>query len=537
MLNSVGKKYSVGYIIAGLLMFIALVVSAGSGLYLSHVYSRATEELVQINELEQAATGLNDNINLYYLYLSAEGLENYAAAKEETQESLAAVRRQLEEDYLRELADTADTVETYLSLGNDLMESLSNYQNSSTRHLEDYVRLQSLYSDLQQVYSYVNLRFQDTYTQKLSNLSSMEVRLDRMMTLVLAAECALLLIICLFCAAYLYTVLRGIMNSIHTLMEGVESIRDNVFDAHPIEIHSRDEFEEFAAAYNHMLEIIRRQMTQIEENAAMKVRIAEVETENLRIYSELQKSNLNFLQSRVNPHFLFNTLNMISSIARMEEADQCADLMETTASLLRYNLDNISKTVTLEKEMENLKDYVAIQEARFDGRYTYHFDIDEDCLDVQMPCMVLQPLVENSIQHGIGMMLSGGGVWISCSRESSVVRMEVRDNGVGMSREQVEELYHNFESNTASSTHIGLRNIYQRLRLFYKEKVRFLMEDACPGLRIVILLPEGTPDNAEGKGAGKSDGDPAPGPAPQPAAEDGTPDADAQAADLGGGEI
>lgn len=77
-------------------------------------------------------------------------------------------------------------------------------------------------------------------------------------------------------------------------------------------------------------------------------------------------------------------------------ADQCAELMETTAAFLRYNLDNISKTVPLEKEVENLKDYVAIQECRYGGRYQYTFEIDERCLDYKMPCMILQPMVENA---------------------------------------------------------------------------------------------------------------------------------------------
>jgi sensor histidine kinase YesM len=213
------------------------------------------------------------------------------------------------------------------------------------------------------------------------------------------------------------------------------------------------------------------------------------EIENLRIYSDLQKNHLDFLQSRVNPHFLFNTLNMISSLARIENADQSAELMEITASFLRYNLDNISKTVTLEKELQNLKEYVAIQECRYGGRYTYSFEVEEQVLNFLMPCMILQPLVENAIQHGIAMMLHGGWVCIKALQSEKGIRLEVRDNGVGMTEEQIQDIYKEIYENNSSNTHIGIRNIYRRLQLFYHNDVQFELENMNPGLKIVISLP------------------------------------------------
>ena len=230
-------------------------------------------------------------------------------------------------------------------------------------------------------------------------------------------------------------------------MDGISDMEEDVFQAKPIQISSNDEFEEFANAFNEIL------------------------------------------QSRANPHFLFNTLNMISSLARIENADQSAELMEITASFLRYNLDNISKTVTLKQEMENLKDYVAIQEYRYGGRYKYDFAVNDNCLEFKMPCMALQPLVENAIQHGIAMKLSGGRVWISAYAMSSRVFLEVRDNGTGMTERQIEEVYNDFYENNRSTTHIGLCNIYQRLKLFYQDDVQFVLSNMDPGLEIAISLP------------------------------------------------
>lgn len=294
---------------------------------------------------------------------------------------------------------------------------------------------------------------------------------------------------------YLTRVIMEISRSIATMQKGVESIQDNVLSAEPIQIESNDEFEEFAAAFNKMTGIIQKQMREIEENADIKERLAEMEIKNLKMFSELQRSHLDFLQSRVNPHFLFNTLNMISSLARIENADQCAELMETTAAFLRYNLDNISKTVPLEKEVENLKDYVAIQECRYCGRYQYTFEIDEQCLDYKMPCMILQPMVENAIQHGIAMMLEDGHVWIRVYPQGNRVCLEVQDNGVGMTEEQIRSIYEDFQENKTSGNHIGIRNIYRRLRLYYHNDLKFEFYNMDPGLKIFISLPGGDDDN------------------------------------------
>lgn len=489
--NTVGKKYATGYIIMGFFVLVFLVASTFESVYVSSKYSMATSELVNINDLESSVNELNGAVNLAYLYLSSEGIEAYASAKAVVEHDLEIIREQLADEYIRELSDTENTVMTYLEQSDLLTRNLRKYLDSDRKDTASYVALEGNYSNLQATYNFVNQRFQDTYTVKLADFSSMQKGLKDLHNRMVAFQIVLLLVMCLFCAVYLSKVIREVSSSIRKMMKGVDSIRGNVFQAEPIKMESNDEFDEFANAFNDMITLIQVQMSKIKENADVKERLAELEIENLRIYSELQKSHLNFLQSRINPHFLFNTLNMISSLARIEEADKCADLMEITASFLRYNLDNISKTVTLEKEIENLKDYVAIQECRYDGRYQYFFDIDESCLGFQMPCMVLQPLVENAIQHGIAMMLEGGCVWISAWSGESEVCLEVRDNGAGMTEARIQEVYEDFEKNNPSNTHIGLRNIYRRLKLFYGGRVKFDMENMYPGLNIKIRIYHG----------------------------------------------
>ncbi len=492
-LNTVEKKYAFGYVIVGLFVIIFLLTAVLGNIYVSYQYSNATMELIAVNNLEKAVVRINNSVNLTYLYFYESSVEEYFANRETVEKYLKETNLQINKKFLRETADANKTIETYMLKSDLLMRKLQEYLNNNESNYYDYGELESQYKELQEVYSYINLSFQNVYSAKLTVISDLELHLSFLQKAIFAFQLFMLILTMLCCTIYLYKVIQGVSSSIAMMMKGVKSIEEDVFQARPIQIGSNDEFDDFANAFNRMIKIIQSQMRKIEENADIKEQLVSAEMENLRIYSDLQKNHFDFLQSRVNSHFLFNTLNMISSLARIENADKSAELMEITASFLRYNLDNITKTVTLEKEVKNLKEYVAIQVYRYEGRYSYSFDIAEETLKFSMPCMILQPLVENSIQHGIGMKVKDGWVCIKTYEAGRRIFLEVSDNGVGMTEEQIrhicEEMSDDFYR-ISSSNHIGIRNIYHRLQLFYHYDVLFEMKNINPGFKIVISLPK-----------------------------------------------
>ena len=492
-LNTVGKKYIVGYVILAVMALILIVTVVISNKYMASQYEAAIDELSSISDLESAVESVNSDVNLGYLYLAEGSVESYTEDQEKLAECLKKVEDFQKNSFTREVTDACKTVETYLTQADNLVVALQEYFASNKQGEVEH--LENSYTNLQEVYSYITLRFQKAYSVKLNKMNELGARLNLLQKNVLNLQFGFMVIAFICIGTYMSKVIMEVSGSIKTMQKGVESLQENVFEAEPICIQSNDEFEEFADAFNKMGDLIRRQIRELEENADIKEQLAEMEIKNLRMFSELQKSHLDFLQSRVNPHFLFNTLNMISSLARIENADQCAELMETTAAFLRYNLDNISKTVPLEMEVRNLKDYVAIQECRYGGRYRYHFEIAQDCLSYKMPCMILQPMVENAIQHGIAMMLQDGQVWIRVYRKEERICLEVQDNGIGMTQAQIREIYADFEENRSSGNHIGIRNIYRRLRLFYHDDIRFEFYNMEPGLKIFISLPERWEEN------------------------------------------
>lgn len=484
-LNSMTRKYIIGYLLVGGIGIFSVMMLICVLFAQSRQYSTEMQYLSLASGVENTLSDLNAAVNFSYLYLTETGIQQYPEKRREMDARIEEAGSMLKQDYEREMADALDTIRTYIGLSDPLIENLTYYLQGYSK-LED---MEQEYQQLQKLYSFSMGHLQSVYSVRLTAMKEMEQEMRTIRRKMYFWSALLMILGLMISICYVYRYLRETTVSIGIMKRGVELVQQDVAKAEPIYIESNDELEDFAETFNKMLGIIQDQMKKLEETADIRERFSNMEIENLKMFSELQKSHLNFLQSRINPHFLFNTLNMISSMARMENADTCADMMEITASFLRYNLNNITKMVTLEKELENLRDYVSIQEYRYGGRYKYYFEIEDECLRFQMPCMIFQPLVENAIQHGIALMLNGGYVKCRVYRKDTQVVIEIEDNGVGMTEEQIQTLYQDFETHKSSDNHIGIRNIYSRLYLFYNGEMNFELIRLNPGLLIKITLP------------------------------------------------
>ena len=253
---------------------------------------------------------------------------------------------------------------------------------------------------------------------------------------------------------------------------------------------------------NRLLTTIGEQVRTIQEKADLEIRLQQKELENLRISNLLRASEQKAMQMQINPHFLFNTLNMISQTAYVEGADQTSDLLDSTSVLLRYTLESAAREVPLSREVEMLDIYVSILEKRFADRIRFLFDLDERFHGTMVPALIMQPLVENAVNHGVGMYLSGGLVQI-CTRllepsEDMGDRgcISISDNGAGMSKEKLEAVLGEMKRWEAGYEKIGLSNVYGRLQAFFGGKATMEIESAPNKGTVVrmefpVLLPKG----------------------------------------------
>lgn len=277
-----------------------------------------------------------------------------------------------------------------------------------------------------------------------------------------------------------YQLSRSITRPISQLTEAANTLSRGNFDK-VVTIQTNDEFSFLAKTFNRMRLNINNLITEIQKQAEL-----EKELQDNKIL--LHESQFRSLQSQINPHFLFNTLNTISKKAYLEGSVQTSDMLVNVADLLRYNLKTLDRSVTLMEEVAVLDRYMAIQKARYTERLIFTKDIDPTLLDVKLPALTLQPIIENAIIHSVETREEGGKVIFRIKGEENYVRIEIEDDGPGMTEEKADALLKGlYVSKEGHSTGIGFINVVKRMQLFF-EKDDLIQIESTLGSGTVITL-------------------------------------------------
>ena len=201
-------------------------------------------------------------------------------------------------------------------------------------------------------------------------------------------------------------------------------------------------------------------VTGLANHFAMQMKIAKMEKQK----EELRKAELRTLQSQINPHFLFNSLNTISYFCR-EKPEKARELLLALSSYFRNMLDDIDYMVMLDTELEHVKAYTMLEEARFEKRLSIEINADPEALKCCVPNLILQPIVENAVHHGAMQREKGvGKVIVNVKQEKKSTRIDVIDNGPGIDYRIIQSLY---GGEKVEHTGIGMMNVQQRLIAIY----------------------------------------------------------------------
>jgi len=200
-----------------------------------------------------------------------------------------------------------------------------------------------------------------------------------------------------------------------------------------------------------------------------------------RLESQASSAQLAMLRYQLNPHFLFNTLNSISTLVLLKQTERANAMLARLSSFLRYTLANESTAkVTLAQEVETLKLYLEIEKMRFEDRMRPHFRVDPETIGAKLPSLLLQPLIENAIKYAVTPSETGADIWITATREGEAVRIEVTDNGGGG----------NADMAATQSTGVGLANIRERLAQAYGNAHGFTTrKNERGGFSVIIEIP------------------------------------------------
>lgn len=471
--GSIARNYGIGYFLLLGLMSLVCVISIWSNATLSKRQDEMVNNLLSINEVFMQVETTHAYLQDYYAYSRTTSAQQYSASLPTLELAVEHAREELNLQYSREVMDLTYMIEGYIQQAQILMDGLN--RNHATQY-PNTDNLSAQYAEILESYSFINASFKAVYSSKLELVEDMQQEINNLQTLIYFTVFLIFSGAVVIFFVFFRKVLQKLACSVNGLTDFARSVIQQPETHDRIEIvpTAEDEIVLLCNAFNEMLDTIHRQIVRIEEDSTLRQQMQEVELNRMRISAALHRSQLHLLQARINPHFLFNTLNMISKTAYMENAPETVTLIETTADLMRYNLGKLTTPVTLGAEIENIKDYIAIQKCRFGSRIQMKIQVDPLCESVEVPCLILQPLVENSITHGISDRIEGGTIWLRICRQENMVSIEVEDDGVGIDDENLDELHQRLaQSDAMEDQHIGLCNVYGRLMLYFNRNVEF----------------------------------------------------------------
>lgn len=433
----------------------------------------------ELNEFYANAKLMNDDFQLY-IYSNKDELYNqYYEDYRRASDNLKVVTRNIQsKDTVWRFALLENMIDDYID-GSELVIRNNREQNTNANDL--YQELLYKYELIDKTNGeYYDILTEDLRIQKLA--ANQNKQFMNVISLIFIAYAVIWMIY------FTITTIRSITSPIDKIINNMNRIKKGEYDLTQIS-NVNQEMSVLCLALEDLSQNIRSNIQYANETVALEKRVLEERNENLKKDELIAQSELRTLQNQINPHFLFNTLNMIYKKAYSEGALETSELMERTSRLLRYGLDNINKVSYLKEEIAAIENYNYIQDKRHGDRIQFILEVD-DIDDIEMPGMILQPLVENAVTHGLKDTMKDGEVIIEILEIHNDIIISVSDNGIGMAEDELEKLIINdFRMSDDDRVHLGLYNVTRRLKTFYGDRVRILVESSIDcGFNITIRI-------------------------------------------------
>jgi len=273
--------------------------------------------------------------------------------------------------------------------------------------------------------------------------------------------------------ASIRTVSNQVTEPIYKLRLAMEEISQKGYiDAKEVKVQGTYEVEDLARNYNEMIMRISTLMNQV------------VVEQNLK-----RESELSVLQNQINPHFLYNTLDSIIYEINKNENETAQNMIIALSKLFRISLSKGKSTISIRDEVEHVRNYLLIQKMRYREKFNFEIKVSEDIMDYKVTKLILQPIAENAIVHGIKNNPDGGRIEIDGSLKDGFIVFMVKDDGFGILENKIQQIYDSFH-NAVETDGVGVNNVFQRIRLYYGDKADIKIESELDcGTKVFIYIP------------------------------------------------
>lgn len=437
----------------------------------------------ELNELSECLEHIQEKVYEYLMTKDSRPLEDYYRYEQAYSEMLHNLNRDtISNTVLLQEKNIYNMSLSYLQVTDDTVSAkragnIPKYNQTYEKGTEIYVKIHRA------IWNLNNRQLQsnsEKYKEFRETLNHLVLICASVLSLVLAAN-----------VLFIVIMTRSITKPIGELAEAANKVAGGDFDIIVPYSETKDELGVTARAFNKMVESIRNYIAQTKENYERESRLRENE---MKMKSELQDAQLKYLQAQINPHFLFNTLNAGAQLAMMEDAEKTCLFVENMAEFFRYNVQKISTDTTLREEIELVDNYLYILNVRFSGEIHYEKQLDKKLLSVRLPSMILQPIVENAVNHGIRGVEWEGHIQLAVYQEYDRICISVRDNGHGMDRQTIEKILHGEQVHSEEekdSTGIGMDNVISRMRRFFdrEDVIAISSEGTGRGTEVILYIP------------------------------------------------
>ena len=282
-------------------------------------------------------------------------------------------------------------------------------------------------------------------------------------------------------AIFIVIVSNRVSRPVRELSVAMKAFEKNAEQFQYNPVHGVYELESLSESFDHMVMKIQELMVHI---------VDEEKT--------LRKTELKALQAQINPHFLYNTLDSIQWMCEKKDTEKAIAMVSALAKLFRISISKGKELIPIEKELDHVRSYLVIQSYRFKGQFEYYFEVDEKLLNYYCNKITLQPIVENSIIHGLEGMYDEGEIHIRVIDGGDHILMQIEDNGVGMTKEQCQKIIAHDESDQFG---IGIKNVNDRLKIYFGQEYGLKIESELDcGTKVIVKIPKLTEEEARREG-------------------------------------
>ncbi len=439
---------------------------------------------VGLNEMLDSLNGVQTSMEEYLNTKTTDAIEAYFAYEQEYNQKIMQLDANTTNNNIKLMErNIRNMSENYLELTDTTIEA------KRGRNVEKY---KGYYEQASETYKYLCSYINSLNNEQFRNNTGSYQALSKSLHSLEIVSVMIFIMVAVFTILLIFLVTRSITEPLQQLSSAADQVASGqLFQVDVVKVQNMDEIGVVTVAFNQMLVSIRNYIDRIREGMEKERLMQERE---LRMETNLKDAQLKYLQAQINPHFLFNTLNAGAQLAMMEEADKTYDYIQNVADFFRYNIKKDNDVVSLEDEIHLVDNYIYILNVRFSGDIHFHKEVDENLLRVKIPSMILQPIVENSVNYGIRNIDWEGHIYLKVYEDNQCVCISVTDNGIGIEAEKIEQILNtniDISNQADDSNGVGLHNVMERLNLFFKGENKFEIESKGQnkGTTVCIKVP------------------------------------------------